>query len=487
MKKILCASIALLMLFACVSCMKNEEKPSVNSAPTDIDDSLSGVPSDVDFEGKAVNLWYTTNCVAGESKYDLNPEDLVEKVNADIVAASTATETRLNVKINYYNSGVLTSEAGNEIRKHVFAGQSEYDIYQLVEWCSSELAVEGIYLNLNGMPYLSLDSEWWDGEYMKEMNIGDKMFLLVGDFSVDRTRNLSCVFYNKTKYEYLYQNKDGMYDLVKNRQWTIDKMIELCKDAYVDENSNTVVDLDDELGMILNKDNILDGFYYGAGLKVTARDESDLPIFDVVNLNSIDLCEKIMSMVGGKEQGIYTIPTQYDHESNLDRQKRFGSGQVLLSPGFIYHSEEIVKYETQYGIVPYPLANEEQENYHSIVHNILSEMALPSTCNDPEMACAVLEELSYQGYKRVLPTYYEKMLKFRYAQDPQSAEMIDIIRDGCVTDIALIYPTVFNRIGIVLRVMAQEGKTNLQAVYDERIQAANEKTSTFISRYQALS
>ncbi len=489
MKKILSVFLAILMLLACVACSeKTSEETTGNSNINNsdsVDTSTSGVPEGVKFDGQELTIWYTTNCVAGESKFDLNPSDLSNAVNSKVVASTMATQERLDVKINYFNSGLLTSEVGNEVRKHVFSGEDSFDIYQLIEWCSAELAIEGIYLNLRNMPYLSFDADWWDYEYMKEMTIGDNIFMLVGDVDMDRTRNLSCFFYNKGMYLELYGNEVGLYSLVKNKEWTIDKLVEMCKDAYVDVDTGGTVDDTDQLGMILNKDNILDGFFYGAGLKVTNRIDGDIPELDLVNMNSIDLCEKVMSMVQGKNVGIYTIPTQYDHEANAGRLQKFGNGKVLFSPGFIYHAEELVKLDTDYGMVPYPLANSEQSGYNSIVHNIICEMALPLTCKNPKMACAVLEELAFQGNKNVLPTYYEEILKFRYAQDPESAEMIDMIRDGCVTDIALIYPTTFNRLGIVLRVMAQEDKVNLQGVYAERESAAKAAINTFVQGFQA--
>ncbi len=462
----------------------------ISGSDTDaVDTSTSGVPEGVRFDGKEVTIWYTTKCVAGESKFDLNPEDTSSNVNFQMVSTTAATQDRLGVKINYFDSGILTSDVGTTVRSNVMTGEDAFDIYQVVEWCSVELAAEGIYLNLKNMPYLSFDADWWDHEYMKEMTVGDKIYLLVGDVGVDRTRNLSCFFYNKDRYNELYRTPDGLYDVVRNNEWTMDRMIEMCRDAYVDVNVNNSVDMEeDSLGMILNKDNVLDGFFYGAGLKVTTRNADGIPEIDgMVNAQSVDLCEKVLNMVSGQADGIYTIPTAYDHEATAERLEYFGRGKTLFLPGFMYHGEALSHMGAEYGVIPYPLANEEQENYHSIVHNIISEIALPLTCKDSELACAVLEELAFRGNKSVLPVYYEETLKLRYGHDADTSEMIDIIRDGCVTDMALIYHETFNKLGIVLRMMAQEGKNNLSSVYAERSNGAKIMLQKLIDNYNKVS
>jgi hypothetical protein len=52
---------------------------------------------------------------------------------------------------------------------------------------------------------------------------------------------------------------------------------------------------------------------------------------------------------------------------------------------------------------------------------------------------AVLEALSSESYKVVRPAYYETTLRTKIAQDPQSAEMFDLIIDNIYIDAGIIY------------------------------------------------
>ena len=66
-------------------------------------------------------------------------------------------------------------------------------------------------------------------------------------------------------------------------------------------------------------------------------------------------------------------------------------------------------------------------------------MALPATASDPERTGVVIELLSAEGRKSVLPVFYDIMLNTKVARDDESAVMLDIIYNNCVYDIGLNY------------------------------------------------
>ena len=91
------------------------------------------------------------------------------------------------------------------------ADDNTYDAFFTIQYNSAQLAVEGLYLNVSGMPYLSLDKPWWDADYMNEMTIGNEVIYgLVGDYSIDRTRCLSSMFYNKKLSGDFYGDPDAI-------------------------------------------------------------------------------------------------------------------------------------------------------------------------------------------------------------------------------------------------------------------------------------
>ena len=229
----------------------------------------SGVPAGTNLNGETINIWYTTTATSvAETFVDLNPEQTGDMLDDAIYNMNVAIEDKLNVKLNYVNSNTPTSDTGSVVRTQLLADDTSFDLYHVVQWNASVLAAEGLYLNVADAPYISFDKPWWDSGYMKEMTIGEnKMYALVGDYAVDRTRCLNCIYYNKEMYNDFYKDPDGLYTEVLNKKWTWDRLREICAAVYSDLNNDGVMDTEDRLGMVHNDYNNIDGFWYGAGAK----------------------------------------------------------------------------------------------------------------------------------------------------------------------------------------------------------------------------
>lgn len=66
-------------------------------------------------------------------------------------------------------------------------------------------------------------------------------------------------------------------------------------------------------------------------------------------------------------------------------------------------------------------------------------MAVPVTSGDLERTGIILEALCAESRKRVIPAYYDKMLKTKIARDDESGEMLDIMFSTRSADLGLIY------------------------------------------------
>ena len=103
-----------------------------------------------------------------------------------------------------------------------------------------------------------------------------------------------------------------------------------------------------------------------------------------------------------------------------------------------------------------------------------------------EVSSAVLEALAFLGYEDVLPAYYESLLKAKYARDAKSAQMIEMIRENFITDIAYVYGDAFNQMGYACRQMNANQKDNLQAWYQSMEKAALTKMEDLIEQFMSI-
>lgn len=490
-----CLLAALLLLPTLTGCGNSGEESTVDTSAdvqntvTETEETeetlLSGVPEGTTFDGESVSIWFTAtgNSVA-ETFINLAGENNGETLDDAIYYRNLAVEDLLDVKLDYFESDVTTDKTGATLEKLVMAGDTTYDMYSLIQYNAAQYAYQNLYYNMKDNEYLSFDQPWWNYDYMKEMTIGeDKIYCLVGDVHVDSTRCMNCVYYNKAMYTDYYKDGDGLYDVVLEGKWTYDLLQQYAEEVWVDVDEDNKASKDDQLGYAINNYNNLDGFLYACGVRATERDENDIPVLSLLSERAVDTLKKTYDIyyntVGGFGYGgAYADDVFY--------REKFSEGTSLFLFGFFYSAESLRDMDDAYGIVPFPKLDEEQENYYSIAHDIISIMCLPVNCQKVEASSAVLESLAYLGYKDVLPAYYETLLKAKYARDAKSAQMIELIRENFMTDIAYVYGDAFNNMGYACRYMVQNKQENLEAWYTSKEKAALTNMQKLIDQFQKV-
>lgn len=65
-------------------------------------------------------------------------------------------------------------------------------------------------------------------------------------------------------------------------------------------------------------------------------------------------------------------------------------------------SANLREMEADYGIIPYPLQDETQEEYSGIIHNSSNYVTIPVTCPNADEIGAVIEALCAESYRTVI-------------------------------------------------------------------------------------
>ena len=87
-----------------------------------------------------------------------------------------------------------------------------------------------------------------------------------------------------------------------------------------------------------------------------------------------------------------------------------------------------------FGIVPNPKLNEEQDGYHSrVIDGWL--YVVPNTNTRLDMTSVILEALAIESRNYVFDAYYEQSLKNRYTNDPNAKEMLALISSTRTIDL----------------------------------------------------
>jgi hypothetical protein len=92
-----------------------------------------------------------------------------------------------------------------------------------------------------------------------------------------------------------------------------------------------------------------------------------------------------------------------------------------------------------YGLLPYPKYNEEQERYYDTILRRYTVAAVPTTAKKPDYSALILEALASEGYSNILPKYYEIALKDKYIRDEASSKVLDLIRSSLWLEFVDLY------------------------------------------------
>ncbi|MCL1794016.1 MAG: extracellular solute-binding protein [Oscillospiraceae bacterium] len=405
---------------------------AAESEPSHIIDDL---PDDLDFGGKELRILHR-NGINGDfadgEMFDF--EVFVEAENGDIVndaiyRRNKMIEERLNIKIKPIGTFDASWPTGyeffNDLKRILAAGDDEYDIVFGFAGLIPSYAMQGLFLNVNGIPYIDEKKPWWSQNFKSEMSIGGKSYLLIGDYSLSLLARAMCVFFNKSYAQDL--GLENLYQTVLSGEWTLDKIGEISKSAYVDLNGNGAKDAEDRFGTTITLRTSIDNLWFAFNQPVTLMDSDGYPTLAANTPKMAEMVTKTYDFLYNNE-GVNAITESL--ETELDCVNKFSAGNILFWPNSLYKNGLLRAMETDYGILPYPKWDKEQERYMTGSQDHFSMLAIPISCSETELVGAALEALSAESYRSVTPAFYEIALKTKYLRDDESAMMLDIIRDG---------------------------------------------------------
>ncbi len=408
----------------------------------EIEDSIDDIAFDAD------NL----NDVVEEAKYKRN----------------LAVEEAVNVRIvPHLLQGDLY---GNSPIKGIMAGD---DIYALIAphahiaW--STYIVPGLAQSWTDvMMYNDFDAPWWDQDSRKSLSIGGEIYTMAGDFSYYSLGNSKGIVFNKKLFSDI--GEDYPYQSVLDKTWDFEQFQRLAKLGVSDLNGDGTYDLtQDRFGYATNHWGGPIDFLYTSGARTTQKDENDIPHITLMDDRSVAIYEKFFSFV--KEPGIELL-----NEDNANSQSitdAFVDGRLLFTEMRLLKLNLLRDMKDDWGIVPYPMMDASVGSYASNVDAGLHLYVLPITVEDTDRVSIVMERMSYEGYKTVIPAFYEQALQNKYARDETSIQMLDIIKASRVFDFG--YFTNYNHnIGCAGYYLAHSTSQDLASYYAKN-QSAGER------------
>jgi hypothetical protein len=493
-KRRIAAILLIIMLFTCFfSCSQNTVNPQ----------------SDTDIINETNDLTENTTEILRENMPDTLPEDLVfngeqytvlsrneftwaiemgvdelngEIINDAIFNRNKQVEDRLNVKINVVKiPGIWGAEESfnQAVRENVISGDNVYDLIAGYMYFISPLASEGLFTNLNNIPYLDFNQPWWSASLAKEITIDNKLFFMTGDLSLTFIVQLMVLYVNKTLQKDL--NIQDIYELVFDQKWTYDIMFDMVKGVNSDLNGDGKYDENDMYGLGFEIGNYCNAFFMGNDQPITVKGSDGYPEFALNTPKTIDIFERMYEL-------LFNNIGVYAHSETQERLTRsmFINGQLLLDAGLIDNASYCRDMKDDFGIIPFPKYDESQEKYCSVSQDAFSLFSIPVTNKRPELAGAVTEALASESYRKVIPSYYEISLKIKYSRDNQTAQTLDIIRDGAILDFGFVNSCSLNNILTIFRDLPNNKSSDFASYYAKNEKLYQQGLDNLIAAYKEL-
>jgi ABC-type glycerol-3-phosphate transport system substrate-binding protein len=460
--RIIAALCALVMLLACfVGCANTGEGgetsgnaqtqlPGDTTAPADDNLDEDGywkddIPEELNYNEIVTIL----NWRAERVEFDVLEEDVGKDMVQDAVyARNVAAQERLGVTFEW------TEKEGNNSNRQAFStyvktcydGGTYYDIIATYSRTSAMLCTQGLLQNLNEIEnnHINTAQPWWPESMLETCSIKDSLFFVSGDISTNILHFMYAIYYNMDLLEEL-QLEDPIA-LVDSMDWTLDKLIEMCSDLYVDlDQSNDKSSLD-RYGFCSNYFH-LDAFYTGSGMRLIEDDPDGILKIsdDFFGDKSIALADKLAAWF---EQGDSFVEKK---GASLNEDEPFFEGNAVFIQNRVYMADSLYgsgagpmrHVDWEFGILPTPLYNEDQENYITLLGNPITLWSVMQDARDPSMSTAVIECLASEGYRKTSPALFENNMKYRYTPDTadkgDGARMFDIIRKNISFDLGRIF------------------------------------------------
>jgi hypothetical protein len=281
------------------------------------------------------------------------------------------------------------------------------------------------------VPYINFDHPWWVESALSELRLGDYVEFAVSDMLLTDKSATMIVFYNIDMANDLHL--DNIYDNVRNYEWTIEQMAEYAELAALNgENGDDVADKNDIYGLVTNDDPV-HMLYVASGRKFMSRDEDGMLYYSYGTDDTFDV------MIDNLNVLMYADFTWNSHLK--PDAPVFAEGGALFTFDKIKRCMLIRDMKDDYGILPLPMYEEEQQKYFSPVSNYHDSMfaVINTNVDNRETIGAALELMGYYSYYNIYRDFFEVLIQNRGTRDAESKEMLGIVFENRAYDMGLIF------------------------------------------------
>ena len=420
--------------------------------------------------------------------YYVSDDILAEEENGDPINDALYKRTgeiydTYGIKIKQINS----NDIGSELNKSVRAGADDYQGL----WCwqsqIAQIAMRNALLNLYDVPNLDVSGEWWDKNSIEAFSMGDKLYFVTGELTIDAKSDTYAVLFNKKIFNDL--GIEYPYKMVYENKWTLDNYITLVRQFSKDLDGDGLYTSKDAYGFI-GQARDLYTYMVGCGITAIGKDENNYPVLSLYSERAVNVFDKISEVM--YDDSIMINPGRVVNEYGGDglavwrasREEWFAGNRLLFYVAGIGGVLELREMESPFGVLPMPKYDENQKEYRSLLTEYCVAVGIAATNGNLEAAGYTLEAMSALSCNELKAAYYDNLLRRKILRDDESEGMLDIIFSVRSYDIGMIY-----NIGGFLDMfigLGDKKSKDFTSAYEKKEAAAVKQLEKLIETYKTM-
>ncbi len=433
------------VLTACVDNTQTPDDTTKNAGvvpPSDSSDTTPVFPT-ADYKNKEFVVFSRNPDAASYAAFYIDTDAATDTMSSAVFTRNTNTEEFYKISITQVVAESFKDDVKNAISG---GGDFPYDVLLHGRNNMASLSQENYLYDFNELG-IDFTKPWWDANCAEGFEVAGKLFFMVNDTSVSNLAGVRSAFFSKNLID-RFQLRSP-HDYIREDDWTLENFLSLIEVCHED-NGDGIANWEDIYGICdepgsSNSDIV--ALIIGSGVRYSVTN-ADGEIELAINPEKVD---DIISKVATVYQNKESTTTYNDVSNGADMSayaNMFNYCRGLFASDhflFLFNNMGVMNQFSEmegkgFGIVPVPKYNKDQEGYHNKVDKNSNIWAIPNaTSLDFECIGNVMDYWAYQSSTTVMPAYYEITLKTRRVTDPIDAEMLDLIKNSVMYDLADVH------------------------------------------------
>ncbi len=363
----------------------------------------------------------------------------------------------------------------------ILADEDAYDAMYIPAKTLTPLISENLFYDLREIEELGIDEIWWDQPMIERNTIENRLFYATSDLNLMAFEGIWCMYFNEGMMEEL--GLEMPYELALSGNWTFDEMRKYCA-AAANLNGDTSfalsADGNSTYGIIsLNRAPTF--MAYAMGTEYVTRDEDGKYVFTAdTDPKFTDTWTKLISF-WGSGSGEAVLEPEAAEVGDTDPEGYYG---IFMADRSLFLSAELKgatmlrEWEGTFGLLPQPKYDASQETYESTLFENCLSFCIPNTNTNLERTGTIVDYLTYESYRSLLPRYYDIHVALKALDRQESIDVLELIRGTRGIEVSL--PFVW--LGDLQDAMQKLARANQQSIastlatFKEQIVANIQKT-----------